>query len=117
MGRGVLQFGLTALFGVLTSGLAVVAPYLFLFGWYPFLKFLLDDLQDRFTALLWKLVVCCVMLSLCALIFPNPFFIALTAGLPPAAVAPILLAFFLVYDLLLTLSGYLYDAFLTPLLR
>ncbi|MBQ6692912.1 MAG: hypothetical protein IJN00_06225, partial [Clostridia bacterium] len=42
MGRGVLQFGLTALFGVLTSGLAVVAPYLFLFGWYPFLKFLLD---------------------------------------------------------------------------
>ncbi len=112
-----VYLGTSVLGFVLLGGFNGVGPYVLFCGWYPIVKLLLDESEDKIKARLIKLLLFNVMMAVSAVLSANPLFTPYVAHVPLWALLPAMQVCFWLYNGWIWLLVNLYGAYLRPRLE
>ena len=73
-------------------------PYFLFCGWYPNLKFALEESRDKIIVFAIKMMLFNLLMALAVFLAPQPVFTPYATNLPAWLMALIFNAFFLLYD-------------------
>lgn len=98
-GKAFWVYVATSLFGLfMVGGLYGMMPYFLFCGWYPMLKFFLEESRDKLIVFAIKMMLFNLLLSLSVFLAPQPLFTPYAGHLPAWLQVVLLNAGFLLYD-------------------
>lgn len=98
-GKAFCVYIITSVFGLfMVGGLYGMMPYFLFCGWYPILKFFLEESKDKIVVFAIKMMLFNLLMALSIFLAPQPIFTPYAAHLPGWAIAALLNVGFLLYD-------------------
>lgn len=114
--HGIALYVGVSLFGIALQGFSIMAPYVLFCGWYPLIRFFLDEAPDQVMAWTLRLFLFNLCMALCVYWAPVPLFQPYVVYIPFWGVALILNAAFVFYHVAVGLFAHFYSAVLRPIL-
>ena len=98
-GKAFWVYVATSVFGLfMVRGIYGMMPYFLFCGWYPILKFALEESRDKIIVFAIKMMLFNLLMALAVFLAPQPVFTPYATNLPAWLMALIFNAFFLLYD-------------------
>lgn len=98
-GKAFWVYVATSVFGLfMVGGIYGMMPYFLFCGWYPILKFALEESRDKIIVFAIKMMLFNLLMALAVFLAPQPVFTPYATNLPAWLMALIFNAFFLLYD-------------------
>lgn len=109
--KAIILFVVCTIIGLLiTSGINMMAPYIFFCGWYAIAKYALDGMDDRFNAWCIKFAIYNISMGICCYFFPEPMFQTLLNKIPLYFLVPLAELALPIYDGIIWLFSTVYRA-------